>query len=113
MKRKINVKIDKNSNKFLIFLVVLLLITTIVFAYLWLSEYPSPLSTNENDNEDSSLIKNSDNTYTKILSESTCSNLEVYYLDLKNNKGETTVIPQFIHTASAYDDGHVMRITVK
>ena len=37
------------------------------------------------------------------------------HLDIvaKNNKGETTVIPQFIHTASAYDDGHVMRITVK
>ncbi len=37
------------------------------------------------------------------------------HLDIvaKNNKGETTVIPQFIHTASAYDDGHVMRIIIK
>lgn len=32
---------------------------------------------------------------------------------IAKNNGEETVIPQFVHTASAYDDGHVMRITVK
>lgn len=36
------------------------------------------------------------------------------HLDIvAKNNGEETIIPQFIHTASAYDDGHVMRITVK
>ena len=31
----------------------------------------------------------------------------------KTKDGENTVIPQYIHTASAYDNGHLMRIIVK
>ena len=43
-----------------------------------------------NDNA-STLIKNPDGTYTKKLSNSSCNNLEVYYLDLKANDGETKI----------------------
>lgn len=39
----------------------------------------------------SPLIRNEDGTYTYKLSNSTCSNLEVYYLDLKNNNNETKI----------------------
>lgn len=39
----------------------------------------------------SPLIKNEDNTYTYKLSNTTCDNLEVYYLDLKNNNNETKI----------------------
>ena len=31
----------------------------------------------------------------------------------KTPDGKEALIPQFVHTASAYDDGHLMRITVK
>lgn len=39
----------------------------------------------------STLIKNIDGTYTKKLSNSSCNNLEVYYLDLKANDNETKI----------------------
>lgn len=37
------------------------------------------------------LIQNNDGTYTKVLSPSSCSDLEVYYLDLKNDNNETKI----------------------
>ncbi len=39
----------------------------------------------------SNIIKNKDGTYTKYLSKDTCSTLEVYYLDLKDNNNETKI----------------------
>lgn len=42
--------------------------------------------------EDSSpLTRNEDGTYTQKLSNIACNNLEVYYLDLKNNNNETKI----------------------
>jgi len=91
MSKKIEKKLNKASKNFLVFLVILFMTLTAVFAYLWLSEYPSPLHKDNTPPSDSSFIKNNDGTYTKVLSTSSCTNLEVYYLDLKNNNGETKI----------------------
>lgn len=40
---------------------------------------------------DETLIQNTDGTYTKTLSSSSCDNLEVYYLDLKANDSQTKI----------------------
>lgn len=44
-----------------------------------------------NYSTNNTLIQNNDGTYTKILSPTSCSNLEVYYLDLKNDNNETKI----------------------
>lgn len=89
--KKLKKELKKANKNLLVFLVILFMTLTVTFAYLWLSEYPSPLKKNEEPLSDSSLVKNNDGTYTKILSSSTCDNLEVYYLDLKGNDNETKI----------------------
>lgn len=42
-------------------------------------------------NNNKPLIQNPDGTYTKNFLDNTCSNVEVYYLDLKDDKGETKI----------------------
>ena len=37
------------------------------------------------------LVQNTDGTYTKNFLDNTCNNIEVYYLDLKDDKGETKI----------------------
>ena len=91
MSKKIEKKLHKASKNFLVFLVILFMGLSATFAYLWLTEYPSPLKKNNEINKDSSLIKNKDGSYTKILSNTQCDNLEVYYLDLKTDKNETKI----------------------
>lgn len=92
MSKRLEKKISKASKNFLIFLVILFMALTTTFAYLWLTEYPSPLhKDDEVPPSDSSLTKNSDGTYTKTFTTSSCNNLEVYYLDLKGNDGETKI----------------------
>ncbi len=81
----------KGSNSMQVILIFILLITTIGFAYLWLTEYPSPLKNKKQPPDDSSLILNDDGTYTKMLSTNSCDNLEVYYLDLKGSDNETKI----------------------
>lgn len=41
--------------------------------------------------EDNTIIQNNDGSYTKILSSNSCTNLEVYYLDLKNDQNITKI----------------------
>ena len=92
MSKKIEKQLKKASKSFLIFLVIFFMFTTACFAYLWLSEYPSPLHPKEDNNTgDESLVKNNDGTYSKILSANSCSTLDVYYLDLKGNDNETKI----------------------
>lgn len=84
-------KTKKSRKNFLVSLVIFFMLTTITFAYLWLSEYPSPLNKNNNDPNDDTFIKNNDGTYTKLLSNESCNNLEVYYLNLKNSNNKTKI----------------------
>ena len=37
------------------------------------------------------LVQNSDGTYTRNFLDNTCNNIDVYYLDLKDNSGETKI----------------------
>ena len=89
--KKIKKELNKANKSLLVFLVLLFMGLTIIFAYLWLTEYPSPLKKEDEPLDDSSLVKNSDGTYTKLLSNSTCVNLEVYYIDLKGDDNETKI----------------------
>lgn len=91
MSKKLEKNLKKANKNLLVFLVLFFMLTTATFAYLWLTEYPSPLHKEEDDNSDASLIKNNDGTYNKILSSSSCDNLEVYYLDLKGDDNETKI----------------------
>lgn len=88
MNKKLKKQFRKTIRKFL---TMLFMCTTALFAYLWLTEYPSPLHKDENPSSDTFLIKNSDGTYTKQLSTKSCDNLDVYYLDLKGNDNETKI----------------------
>jgi len=92
MSKKIEKQLKKANKNLLVFLVMFFMCTTACFAYLWLSEYPSPLHPKEDNNTgDESLVKNSDGTYSKILSNDSCTNLEVYFIDLKGNDNETKI----------------------
>lgn len=96
MSKKLERELKKASKGFLVFLVIFFMLTTACFAYLWLTEYPSPLHVEEIKDDtpppsDSTLIKNNDGTYTKTFSSSSCDNLEVYYLDLKGSDNETKI----------------------
>jgi competence protein ComEC len=92
MRKKIEKELKRANKSLLVFLVIFFMITTCCFAYLWLSEYPSPLHKDETSPTDSSLTKNSDGSYTKNLISSSCNNnIEVYYIDLKNDQNETKI----------------------
>ena len=92
MRKKLEKRLNKASKNFLIFLVILFMGLSATFAYLWLNEYPSPLHKEDNTSpKDSSLTKNNDGTYTKTFTNSSCTTLEVYYIDLKNDNGETKI----------------------
>lgn len=47
--------------------------------------------TDKSSSTNNKLIQNSDGTYTKIMSSNTCDDLEVYYIDLKNENNETKI----------------------
>lgn len=99
MRRKLERQLKKTNKNILVFLVIFFMLLSAGFAYLWLTEYPSPLhkddeTSNSNNGDvinDDTLVKNNDGTYSKILSETECSNVEVYYIDLKGNDGETKI----------------------
>lgn len=97
MSKRLEKQLSKASKNVLVSLVILFMLLTCTFAYLWLTEYPSPLHKDDSDetggtpSDDPTLIKNSDGTYNKVLSDESCTNLEVYYLDLKNDEGETNI----------------------
>ena len=94
--------LKKASKNILISLVIFFMILSATFAYLWLTEVPSPLNLKENEPDDSTvdgdensttdptLIKNNDGTYSKVLTETSCD-VEVYYLDLEKENGETEI----------------------
>jgi len=90
-KKRLEKQLGKASKNFLVFLVILFMGLSATFAYLWLTEYPSPLKKDEEPVNDPSLVKNNDGTYNKILSASACTTLEVYYLDLKADDNETKI----------------------
>jgi len=89
--KQIEKQLKKASKNFLIFLVIFFMLTTACFAYLWLTEYPSPLHKDNTPPSDSSLTKNTDGTYTKTFIDNTCNNIDVYYIDLKDDEGETKI----------------------
>ena len=54
MSKRLEKQLSKASKNFLIFLVILFMGLTATFAYLWLTEYPSPLHKDEVPLSDSS-----------------------------------------------------------
>lgn len=91
MSKRLEKQLKKANKSLLVFLVIFFMLTTIGFAYLWITEYPSPLHKDDTPPSDSTLTKNNDGTYTKTFTSSSCQNLEVYYLDLKGNDNETKI----------------------
>lgn len=100
MSKKLERRLKKTNKNILVFLVIFFMFLSATFAYLWLTEYPSPLhqddgSVNGENNEDytndPTLVKNNDGTYNKILSDKSCATVEVYYIDLKGNDNETKI----------------------
>ena len=47
--------------------------------------------TNFRKNNDKPLIQNADGTYTKNFLDNECNNIDVYYIDLKDDEGETKI----------------------
>ena len=92
-KRKINKTVktlSKKSNKFLAFLVVVLLLTNITTLYLWLNGESFPLFESSSVPSSSTIISSSNESSVVlqdeflVLKNETCSELKVHYIELKN-----------------------------